>query len=163
MQLHSVKLDNYGGFWCVEPVHFNQIVQRVNSMDLAAHVSAQTPQAFDAAAQSFELTGGGTVAVIDIQGRLKKIKRFNRLFCGLIRQAAQSLAHLTWQQKSLAPQSLRSRSLKTSARRPRCGWRHNVTQSLRIQPQRRSALSGRLWRCTILAEHSKTKTLEPSS
>lgn len=72
MQLHSVKLDNYGGFWCVEPVHFNQIVQRVNSMDLAAHVSAQTPQAFDAAAQSFELTGGGTVAVIDIQGTMTK-------------------------------------------------------------------------------------------
>jgi len=69
MQISNVKLDNYSGFWCVEPVHFNQVVQRVNSMDLVAHIAAQDHKSF---AASFDSVGGGTVAVVDIQGTMTK-------------------------------------------------------------------------------------------
>ena len=69
MQISNVKLDNYSGFWCVEPVHFNQVVQRVNSMDMVAHIAAQDHKTF---AASFDSVGGGTVAVVDIQGTMTK-------------------------------------------------------------------------------------------
>lgn len=72
MQLSAVKLDNYSGFWCVEPIRFNQLVDRINSMNLSAHVAAQEPQTYDPMAQHFESIEGGTIAVIDIQGTMTK-------------------------------------------------------------------------------------------
>jgi len=72
MQPDSVKLDNYSGFWAVEPVRFGQVVERVNRMNLLAHVMAQEPRVLDPKAQHFETTGGGSIAVIDIQGTMTK-------------------------------------------------------------------------------------------
>lgn len=72
MLLEGVNLDNYGGFWAVEPVRFSQIVDRVNSMNLAAHVMAQEPKKYSAAARHFQPVGGGSIALIDIQGTMTK-------------------------------------------------------------------------------------------
>ena len=72
MQISNVNLDNYSGFWCVEPVRFSQTLDRVNRMDLVAHVESQSVGSFDATAQHFESIAGGTVAVVDIQGTMTK-------------------------------------------------------------------------------------------
>ncbi len=72
MHVSNVNLDNYSGFWCVEPVRFSQTVDRVNRMDLVAHVESQAVASFDATATHFESLAGGTVAVVDIQGTMTK-------------------------------------------------------------------------------------------
>ena len=68
----SIKLDNYSGFWCVEPVRFTQMVDRINSMNLTAHIEAQEPVAYDSTAQHFETVESGSIAVIDINGTMTK-------------------------------------------------------------------------------------------
>lgn len=72
MQLSSVNLDNYGGLWCVEPARFSQLLDRVNKMDLAAHVAAQQPRTISVAEPMYASIEGGSIAVIDIQGTMTK-------------------------------------------------------------------------------------------
>jgi signal peptide peptidase SppA len=72
MQLNAVNLDNYGGLWCVEPVRFSQLLDRVNSMNLAAHVASQQPRVIGLSDQRFSVLEGGSIAIIDIQGTMTK-------------------------------------------------------------------------------------------
>lgn len=73
MQPDRVNLDNYSGFWCVEPVRFTQMVDRVNSMNLLAHIAAQEPRQINAKAKVFESPAeGDAIAVIDIRGTMTK-------------------------------------------------------------------------------------------
>lgn len=72
MQLSSVNLDNYSGVWCIEPTRFSQVIDRVNSMNLAAHVAAQQPRTIGLGDQRFRATEGGSIAVIDVQGTMTK-------------------------------------------------------------------------------------------
>lgn len=68
----NVNLDNYSGFWCVEPSRFTQIVDRVNTINLTSHIEAQPPKSFDVSSRHFESLAGGTIAVVDLQGTLTK-------------------------------------------------------------------------------------------
>lgn len=70
--LSEVKLDNYSGVWCVEPTRFSQLVDRVNRMNLTAHIQAQEVRSLDMNAAAFGTTGGGSIAVIDIRGTMTK-------------------------------------------------------------------------------------------
>ena len=76
MQLSAVNLDNYSGLWCVEPIHFQQVVDCVNMLDLAAHIAAQEPQTFDGTKVLFTPIGGGSdrtsIAVVDVSGTMTK-------------------------------------------------------------------------------------------
>ena len=72
MQLDHVKLDNYSGFWCIEPTRFSQMIDRVNKMNLAAHIAAQQPRTISLADQRYQSIEGGSIAVIDIQGTMTK-------------------------------------------------------------------------------------------
>lgn len=72
MQLESVNLDNYGGLWCVEPIRFSQLIDRVNKMDLMAHVASQQPRTIDMAEKRFGTVEDGSIAVVDIRGTMTK-------------------------------------------------------------------------------------------
>ncbi|MEO1996474.1 MAG: S49 family peptidase, partial [Planctomycetaceae bacterium] len=64
--MSQVNLDNYAGPWCVEPSRFNQVVNLVNGMDLAAHIAAQPPRSITTKQHR------NSVAVIDIEGTMTK-------------------------------------------------------------------------------------------
>jgi signal peptide peptidase SppA len=72
MQLESVNLDNYGGLWCVEPARFSQLIERVNKMDLMAHVASQQPRTLDMAEKRFGTVDDGSIAIVDIRGTMTK-------------------------------------------------------------------------------------------
>jgi signal peptide peptidase SppA len=72
MQLESVNLDNYGGLWCVEPARFSQLIDRVNKMDLMAHVAIQQPRTIDMAEKRFGTVDDGSIAIVDIRGTMTK-------------------------------------------------------------------------------------------
>jgi signal peptide peptidase SppA len=72
MQLESVNLDNYGGLWCVEPARFSQLIDRVNKMDLMAHVALQQPRTIDMAEKRYGTVEDGSIAVVDIRGTMTK-------------------------------------------------------------------------------------------
>ena len=159
MQLSSVNLDNYAGLWAVEPVHFNQLIQHVNRMDLAAHVAAQVPKSFDPTAKHFESTGGGSVAVINVHGTMTKAG--SSIGGGgmvearhAIRQAdddpsvSSIIVHFDTPGGSVAGTAdllTKSRehrspprhSLRISARLPVCGWLRNAMRFLPTMPQQK--------------------------
>lgn len=66
MELAGIDLGNYAGLWSIEPTRFNQMVDMVNRMDLAAHVRSQEPRTLDLKEPR------SSVAVIDIQGTMTK-------------------------------------------------------------------------------------------
>lgn len=77
--LNVRNLDQYFGLWAVDDERFMQMLHRVGSMDLRAHVQAQQPHAAEHADAQIERTqvagggaSGGAVAVIDINGSLTK-------------------------------------------------------------------------------------------
>lgn len=75
MHLNDIKLDNYAGMWCVEPVQFSQVVEHVNSLNLAAHVAAQQSRSVDLEAREFasvENGADGYIAVITVAGTMTK-------------------------------------------------------------------------------------------
>jgi len=72
VQPEQVKWSNYGGLWCIEPTRFRQMVNHVNSMNLAAHIASQHPRSFAIGEQRYQSIEGGSIAVIDIQGTMTK-------------------------------------------------------------------------------------------
>lgn len=72
MLTSQVKLDNYSGFWCIEPTRFNQILDRVNRMDLTAHIAAQSPAEFEMASQKYDASEDGSIAFVTLSGAMTK-------------------------------------------------------------------------------------------
>lgn len=68
----GVDIGNYNDLWCVSETHFSQLLWQVQRMDLYAHAASHKSRSFDANAAAYSVVGGGSVAVVDIQGTMTK-------------------------------------------------------------------------------------------
>ncbi len=69
MKFAEVKLDNYAGVWCIEPTRFSQILDRVNRMNLAAHIESQEPRSLSMASQQYQSSEDGSIAFVTLAGQ----------------------------------------------------------------------------------------------
>lgn len=73
LRTSGVDVDNYLGFWCVEPTRFSQVLWQVEKLGLMQHVHASTPRGVDMQSRDYVTTGtNGSVAVIEIAGTMTK-------------------------------------------------------------------------------------------
>lgn len=72
LEKHGVDIGNYDQLWCVDETVFTQMLWQVQKMDLLGHVQGQPESNYDINAKEFATVGGGSIAIIDIEGTMTK-------------------------------------------------------------------------------------------